>query len=127
MARNALEQGNEAAGETVKGWQEQATKPEEKKLEPPKSKEPDRVRLHFDVPGWVREGVIAAAKAEDTSISQIGAFLLAYALQLYRDGDRELIELLQGSKTLARSLQWGRGIDLADLADRFSEGKSLDP
>lgn len=90
--------------------------------------EPARVRLRLDVPQWLRDATIAAAGAEDTSISQLAGFLLAYGLRLYHDGDPDLRALLAASKSTSRSLKWGRNVDLgalrdalAKLADRVSE------
>jgi hypothetical protein len=119
LEKNPLEQGNENPSDTVRDWQAQQTR----KLEPakPAHDEPKRVRLRLDVPAWLREKTIRVSDAEDTSISQIGAFLLAYALQLYEDRDPALIELLQNLKTFARSLQWGHAIDLTDLTEQGSE------
>jgi hypothetical protein len=117
--KNPLEQGGKNPSDTVRDWQVQQAK----KLEPARhgQDEPERVRLRLDVPAWLREKTIRVADAEDTSISQIGAFLLAYALQLYEHRDPTLIELLQNSKTFARSLQWGHAIDLTDLTEQCSE------
>ena len=116
MPRDALEEDGAAPGETVATWQQEQTK----KLAPPEPPEPERVRLRLDVPQWLRDAAIASAEAEDTSISQLAAFLLAYGLALYQDGDPDLAELLQASKTLSRNIRWGHGIDLAALADRLS-------
>ena len=76
-----------------------------------------RVRLRLDVPGWLREAVIEMAGAEDVSISQLAAFVLAYGVRLYQRGDPDLGALLANNKGVSRSLKWGHQVDLGELQD----------
>ena len=80
-----------------------------------------RTRLRLDVPDWLKAGLESDAGELQVSVSQLGAFLLAYALRLYRDGDPELRALLEQSKHRIASLRWAFGIDLADLAEPTEE------
>jgi len=121
MPDDALRQNGEAPEDITKKWGKAEAKPltvaDSGKAKP----ETRRVRLRLDVPGWLRAETIHAASAEDTSISQLAAFLLAYSLALYEDGDRELLDQLQAAKSLSQSLRWGHDLDVADLAQRILE------
>lgn len=64
-----------------------------------------RVRLRYDVPKWLKDAVETAARNEETSFSQMGAFLLAWALRLYQQGDEALLNALQNGKKASPSLR----------------------
>lgn len=72
----------------------------------------ERIRVRYDVPEWLKASVEEAARQEDTSASQMGAFLLAWGLMLYQQGDGELVDMLRDSKEPSRSLRiaWNVGI-----------------
>jgi hypothetical protein len=46
-----------------------------------------RVRVRYDVPGWLKDEVERIAAREEVSASSMGAFLLARGLRAYRAGD----------------------------------------
>lgn len=91
-----------------------------------KARDRDRVRLRLDVPDWLKTALEGDAGELKVSVSQLGAFLLAYALRLYQDGDPELLALLERSKHSITSLRWAFGIDLADLAEPTEETDDAD-
>ena len=57
---------------------------------------------------------VRAALGSD-AVYLLGAFLLAYALKRYKDGDPELVKLLEGAKHEIAQLRWSYGLDLSDL------------
>lgn len=86
-----------------------------------------RVRLRLDIPEWLKDLVEQEAKNVDTSMSQLSAFFLAYALKLYRDGDPNLVESLKNSKTAIRAMNFGHGIDLSDLENALANSADTLP
>lgn len=75
----------------------------------------ERVRLRVDVPAWLKASIEAESKSARISMSQLGAFLLAYALKAYKAGDPDLVAMLEGAKYDITHLRWSHGLDLSDL------------
>lgn len=61
-----------------------------------------RIRVRFDVPESVKELLVDEASDLGTSVNDLGAFLLVYALALYL-GSQEMDELLEAGKAFSRS------------------------
>ena len=119
MPDDALHQNGEAPEMITERWGKVKARPLAVAGSDMRASRPERVRLRLDVPQWLREETIRVAGAEDTSISQLASFLLAYALVLYEHGDPDLLAQLQMARSLSRSLRWGHDLDVADLAERF--------
>ena len=81
----------------------------------------ERVRVRLDVPQWLKDVLGRAAAQQDTSMNQIGAFLLAYAISLYAGQDAALLEALDNAKTTIRSMTHEHGFDLSDLAEILTD------
>lgn len=82
-----------------------------------KERDAKRVRVRLDVPEWLKSTLEQAAQENDTSMSQLGAFLLAWALQVYHDQDGDLLATLERCKTSVRAMNWGHGFELSDFAE----------
>lgn len=80
-----------------------------------------RVRVRLDVPQTIKETLATAAADEQTSTSQLGAFLLAWSLTLYLDGNKELKTLLQASTYFSRSPRVPISIDLEGVLKLLKE------
>ena len=75
----------------------------------------ERVRVRLDVPAWLKDALEAESKGTRISMSQLGAFLLAYAFKAYKAGDPDLVGMLEGAKYDIVHLRWSHGLDLSDL------------
>ena len=89
--------GIQIADPAVTEWQQTAAR-NRAALTRKQRQDRERVRVRYDVPPWLKEAVEQVAAELDTSISQAGAFLLAWALDAYRRGDGELLSALEGAK-----------------------------
>jgi len=67
--------------------------------------EAQRIRVRYDVPIWLKETVEEIASENGTSASGMGAFLLAWGLMIYRQGDEELLAVLQEGMESSRSMR----------------------
>jgi hypothetical protein len=81
-----------------------------------KARDAARVRVRLDAPKWLKDALEQAAQEHDTSMSQLGAFLLAWALQVYHNQDGDLLATLERCKTSVRAMNWGHGFELSDFA-----------
>ena len=61
----------------------------------------------------------------DTNTSQLGAFLLAYALELRQDKDADLVEEMANCRTAIRAASYGYGFELVDLEKALTKRREL--
>ena len=68
-----------------------------------------RVRVRLDMPPGLKERIEAAAQAEGTSVSQLGAFLLNWLMAHYEDPESEiggeLRARVEGARAPSRSMK----------------------
>ena len=76
-----------------------------------------RVRVRVDVPGRVKVLLARAAGERHTSSSQMGAFLLAWALVLRLGGDEEMEAYLGDHCVTSRSIKVAVDLDLDPLLE----------
>lgn len=81
-----------------------------------------RTSLRVDCPRWLKDLVADRAAAEDVSISQMAAFLLAWALDQHARGNTDLVEQIADNKTLTRSLNAKYALSLEALQERLDTG-----
>jgi|WetSurMetagenome_2_1015567.scaffolds.fasta_scaffold19916_8 hypothetical protein len=63
-----------------------------------------RVRVRIDVPEAVAQGLEREAATWETSQSQLGAFLLGWALFQLHSGDTELAGIVEGARTWSKAI-----------------------
>lgn len=80
-----------------------------------------RVRVRLDVPQTIKDTLATVAASEQTSTSQLGAFLLAWSLTLYLESDKKLCNLLQASTYFSRSPRIALSIDLTEVLKLLKE------
>lgn len=82
-----------------------------------------RCRLLLDVPEALKEAVRREADNQDSSISQVAAFLLAFALAELRGGNRALADAMYGAKCPSRTLQFSWELEIPEeWARLFGDG-----
>jgi len=69
-------------------------------------KERARMTAKYDMPRWLKMAVEEAAIECETSASQMAAFLIAWALRLYRRRDVELVDAIWTNRSQARTLRF---------------------
>jgi len=74
-------------------------------------KDRQRVRVKYDLDPAQKAAVETAARTEETSASQLAAFLLAFALREYHAGNAELRSALDAGKTPSRTPHFARNLD----------------
>ncbi len=75
------------------------------------TRDAERVRIKLDVPEYLKDAIMQKAQAEDTSGSQLAAFLLAWAMRESRRNPA-LAGAIEASKRRARSItfEWDLAI-----------------
>lgn len=87
----------------VVAWQQRAA-PNEAALSKKQRYDRERVRVRLDVAPEILEGLAHEAQALETSQTQLGAFLLAWALYRLHAGDEDLAELLRSRRTWSKAI-----------------------
>jgi len=77
-----------------------------------------RTRVRADVPEWLRDELDAVADNLGTSRTQLGAFLWAWAVTRWREGDADLDEVLHDSMANSRSINVDVDLGLDQLIER---------
>jgi len=77
-----------------------------------------RIRIHPDVPGWLKEKLIGIADEWGTSLSQLSAFLLGWAVVHLLEEDTEIDELLASSAVPSRALRIETDLEMGRLEKR---------
>ena len=77
-----------------------------------------RIRIRADAPEWVRDELDAVAGEVNTSRTQLSAFLWAWALTRFREGDEDLDEILHSSMIESRSINVAIDLKLDQLITR---------
>lgn len=103
--------GGMKADPEVQSWADQAA-PNLAAMSKKEQAEAKRVRVYYDVPRWLKEAGERAAEREQTTASQMGAFLLAWAQQQYWAQDEALLEALENSKQPSPSLRIDWNVDI---------------
>lgn len=73
-----------------------------------------RCRLLLDVPEALKEAAKREADNQDSSVSQVVAFLLAFALAELRGGNRALTDAMYEAKRPARTLQFSWELEIPE-------------
>ena len=81
----------------------------------------ERVRVRVDVPDWLKRDLTNIAKEQGTSVSQIGAFGLAWWLSLYEQNDPDLLDVLGTSLKPSRSIKVENDVDLGTVIERLTK------
>lgn len=94
-------------------WQQDAA-PNVAALSKKERRDQERIRVKADLPPEVKRAVTAEAARQETSESQVVAFLVAWGLKCLREGDRELLEAIEQSKAWARALRFKHDLVIPD-------------
>lgn len=87
----------------VSAWQAAASK-NDKALTGRQKYDRGRIRVRLDVPEAVAQGLEREASALETSQTQLGAFLLAWALYELHSGNVELAQALEAGRTWSKAI-----------------------
>ena len=87
----------------VVAWQERAAT-NEAALSKKQRYDRERVRVRLDVPPEVLEGLAREAQHLETSQTQLGAFLLAWALFRLHSGDADLAQVLEANRAWSKAI-----------------------
>ena len=110
---NARKGGLRKLDPAVVEWQRKAaTNPAA--LTPKQRRDRQRTRARYDVPAWLKSAVEQVAEEQETSASQAAALLLAWALDLYRRNDPELLAAFEAGKSRADTLRFTYNIEIPD-------------
>ena len=96
-------QGGLRVDPAVAAWQKGAAT-NERALSGKQKYDRARVRVRIDVPAVVAEGLTQEAAAMQTSGSQLGAFLLAWALFRLHSGDEALLQAVTDAHQDSRAI-----------------------
>ena len=77
-----------------------------------------RLRVECERYPWLKEAIEEAAFENNTSASQMAAFLMAWALRLYHRRDVELVDALLENKEPARTLRFDRNVNIPRAVER---------
>lgn len=101
----------------VADWQERAAL-NAASLTAKQRKDRERVVAKYDLPDWLKSQVEAEALEEETSASQLAAFLIAWALRDLRQKDKQIVDALFEAKRPSRSLRFGSLVEIPREVER---------
>jgi len=113
MAAKGQPKGGLRIDPEVQRWQETAA-PNVAAMTAKQRKDRERVRVKYDFAPDLKAAIETAAKAEDTSASQLAAFLLAWAMKEYHAGNTEIGAAIRAARTMARTPHFAYNIDAPD-------------
>jgi hypothetical protein len=111
MADVPTRKGGIRSDPAVTAWRESAVK-NTAAMSRKEMADRERVRVKLDVPPAIKARLAAAAAEQETSESQLGAFLLAWGLQALRSDDMTLITTLTQAKTFSHALRFRYDLEI---------------
>jgi hypothetical protein len=115
MAKGERKGGLKNVDPAVREWQRGAAT-NEAALTNRQRYERARVRVRIDVPEAVAHGLERESATWETSQSQLGAFLLGWALFQLHSGDEELAAIVEGARTWSKAINVKYDLTLPEWA-----------